>query len=370
MHAGGCSRRDPRFFGPKRSKSWRQGSGAVRPNRLLRPIRPRDAKRRLTKIADATEKFFFTEMTRGGYPPNAKSLFRREPDGTVEVLNVRGDMPLSSRSYERPNYAQDVIKRATRQYHVAEEGGVWWIFIYLGDRPVRFQDFAGTGDPRNGGWAMVNYDTIPGEIRPDLGLAEGFNGECFLKGTIHELGHAFGLPHVGPNSALGLGNALMGPTTAAYAQRGYPMAEHVYLTDSSAAMLWKHPIFSGSAVKAVHLPSVRLVDYRPVFNRDDDTVRISGKLVSDQRAHSVVLIDDQGRPSDQYWVQSHTARIGTGGVFEIRINKPAKVSGHYRILFCFENGLVTGDGAHFTFDHLGEIRKTYTFREAGFQFGD
>jgi len=217
---------------------------------------------------------------------------------------------------------------------------------------------------------MVNYDSVSGEIRADLGLAEGFNGEYFLKGTIHELGHAFGLPHVGPDLSVGLGNSLMGPSTTVYARRKYPKAEQVYLTESSSAMLWKHPVFCGTAMGRVQPANVKLVDYKPRFNRTNDTVIISGKLVADQLAHSVVLIDDEGRPNDEYWSKSHTARISPDGIFQIKINKPAKVKGHFRILFCFENGLVTGDGTNITFGNRGDIRKFYNFRNDDFQFGD
>jgi hypothetical protein len=331
---------------------------------------PGGARERLTKIADATEKFFFNGMNHWGYPPVARSLFRREPDGLVEVLNVKGDMPASSGNYDLPTYAKDVIKQATRQYHVTGEGLVWWIFIYLGEPPARFEVFMGTGNPRDGGWSMANYDSTPGEIRSDFGLAEGFNGKYFLKGTIHELGHALGLPHTGPDLSLGLGNSLMGPTTAEYKARKGPNPEQVYLNESSAAMLWKHPLFSGIPMNGVHLPSVKLVDYKPVFDRTNDTVTISGKLVSDQTAHSVVLIDDLGRPGDEYWVQSHTARIGPGGVFQININKPAKVNGQYQIVFCFDNGFVTGDGDHVTLKNQGAIQKAYSFRNDDFQFGN
>lgn len=331
---------------------------------------PDGARERLTKIVDATEKTFFTGMNRWGYPPTSKSLFRCEPDGLVEVLNVQGDLPLSSGKYAKPGYAKDVIQRASEQYHVTVEGQVWWIFIYLGDGRHLFSDYRGTGNPRDGGWAMVNYDKMPGEIRPDLGLVDGFNGEFFLKGTIHELGHAFGLPHVGPDLSLGLGNSLMGPTTAAYARRKYLKADQIYLTESSAAMLWMHPVFSGTAMGRAHLPSVRLTDYKPVFDQTNDAVTISGKLIADQPAHSVVLIDGQGRPRDQYWVQSHAVRISHDGTFQIKINKPAKVNGHYRILFCFDNGLVTGDGTNVTFDNRGDIRKSYNFSNGDFQFGD
>jgi hypothetical protein len=40
----------------------------------------------------------------------------------------------------------------------------------------------------NASAAVVESDPVAGEIQPDQGLAEGFNGKYFLKGTIHELG--------------------------------------------------------------------------------------------------------------------------------------------------------------------------------------
>ena len=331
---------------------------------------PAGAGARLTKIADSAEKFLFEGIKRWNYPPAARGLFRREADGSVEVLQVKGDSPISSGKYARPDYAGDVIQRATRQYRVAGDGHIWWIFIYVGDRPTRFNDWRGQGNPRDGGWAMVNYDTIPGEVRPEIGLGEGFNARYFLKGTVHELGHAFGLHHVGPDLALGLGNSLMGPNNSVYAERKYPKADQVYLTESSAARLWKHPIFSGTAKGRALQPSVNLVDYKPRFSRSDGRVTISGKLVSDQHAHSVVVVDDLGNPTDDYWHRGHTARIAADGTFRVAIDKPAKVDGHYRIVFCFENGIVTGDGAGVTFDDLGDIRKSYRFRDGSYLFGD
>ena len=59
------------------------------------------------------------------------------------------------------------------------------------NRPTRYDPWAGRGNPPGGGWAIINYDTIPGEIRPDLQLTEGFNFEYKLKSTIHELTHGF-----------------------------------------------------------------------------------------------------------------------------------------------------------------------------------
>src|SRR5262245_1799884 len=63
---------------------------------------PNGLRERMTQIADTTDAFFFKWMNRWGYPPAAKTLFRRESDGLVEVLTVRGDLPVASGKYGQP----------------------------------------------------------------------------------------------------------------------------------------------------------------------------------------------------------------------------------------------------------------------------
>ena len=326
---------------------------------------PAGAKERLTKIADSAENFLFAGMKHWGYPAVAKKIFRRETDGSVEVLQVKGELPASNNKYQNPNYAPEIARRAADQYQVAGQGHIWWVFMYLGDRPKRYEDWGGWGNSREGGWAIVNYDTIPGEIRPDLGLDEGFNGKYFLKGTVHELGHAFGLPHAGPDIPLGLGNTLMGPNMDVYEKEKYPKADHVYLSESSAAILWKHPLFSGTDRDRVVQPSVKMVNYKANYNKAEDCITLTGKLIADQPAHSVVVTEDLGASHDEHWFRSHSARLAPDGTFQVKFDQPARGDVCYRIRFCFENGFVTGDG---TDD--GDIKKTYTVRDGSFQFGD
>ncbi len=325
---------------------------------------------RLTKIADAAEAFFFNGMTRQGYPPATKSLFHRLSDGHVKVLHIRSSDPVSSGKYANPTYAGDIVRKAIDEYHVPGQGTVWWIFIYLGDRPTRFENWAGAGNPREGGWAMINYDTVPGEIRPDLQLTEGFNFEYKLKSTIHELAHGLGLPHMGPDPTLNLGNSLMGPNPPMYATRpSFTKGDHVYLAASEAAMLWKHPLFRGEAMGNVEAPKVQLEDYRASCDPDARTITVSGRLVTSQPVHSVVLIDNRGDPNE-YWSRSYVTRLAADGTFQIKVNDPAKVDGIYRILFCFESGIVSGDGTHIGPNNRGEIRKPYRFYEGQMHFQD
>lgn len=330
---------------------------------------PAGVRQRLTRAADACEKFYFHWMNYWGYAPGVTNLFPREADGLVEVLYLHGDQPVSSGKYDEPTYGEDLKKQAIKQFHLSDHS-VFWIFIYLGPAPKRFEDFAGIGNAIAGGQAMANYDDSPGDLNPDGSLAAGFNGKFFLKGCLHELGHAFGLPHVGPDPELGLGNSLMGPTTAIYAQAGYTNADQIYLSQSSAAMLWKHPVFSGTNQSLRAFSTAKLKAYRATYDAASDYIAISGKLVSDESAHSVIVLDDQGKPEDEYWRRGYTARIAADGSFLIKIPKPPKTKGHYHIVFCFDNGVVSGDGKHVRFVDRGDIRKSYQYANHGFNFGD
>ena len=112
---------------------------------------PKDAPHRLTQIADAAERFFFSEMKRWKYPAAVSRLFRRNPDGTVEVTYVKGDRPASDPVYAKSECDHEAREKAKRQLRIEGEGHVWWTFVYVGDRPQRFSDWRGIGCARDGG---------------------------------------------------------------------------------------------------------------------------------------------------------------------------------------------------------------------------
>ncbi len=150
----------------------------------------------------------------------------------------------------------------------------------IADATERFLfNWRGFGCSRDGGSAVVNYDTIPVELRPDLGLEMGFNSEYFLKATVHELGHALGLSHLGPDPALNLGNSLMHPNVSVCVEK-HTNADQVYLNEASAAILWKHPLFSGTTKDRQRQPSVKLVNYKATYSRPANRVTLAGRLVS------------------------------------------------------------------------------------------
>ena len=142
----------------------------------------------------------------------------------------------------------------------------------------------------------------------------------------------------------------------------------MYLNEVSAAILWKHPIFSGTHKDRQRQPSVKLLDYRATFSRPSNRITLTVKLVADIPSHSVIVIDDQGQ-SDEYWNVGYAARIANDGTFRLSIDHPARADGHLRVLFCFDNGIVSGDGAGVVWDDRGDIKKSYRFRDGSYRFG-
>jgi hypothetical protein len=54
----------------------------------------------------------------------------------------------------------------------------------------------------------------------------------------------------------------------------------------------------------------------------------------------------------------------------VEIDEPVRSDGHFLIVTCFDNGIVTGDGAGVVFDDLVELRKSYRFRDGRYEFGE
>lgn len=330
---------------------------------------PGGVERRLTLVADASEQFLARGMARWGYEPAVAKPFRRKDDGSLEVLFLKGDAPKSSGRYDKPTFAREVIDAATARDEIPGRGHVWWIFVYLGDRPTRFNEYRGSGNSADGGWAMVNYDSISGTIRPDAALAAGFNADFTLKGCLHELGHGFGLPHIGPSPGKKLGNSLMGPNMEPYYARHPGKKDgRVYLTPLAAAMLWKHPVFSGSGADRAAMPKVELAEYRPRFDRKARKVEIAGRVVADRPLHSVVILDDGEKQQGSYWSRGYAARVADDGTFQVAIEEPFSSGGLYRIFCCFDNGIVTGDGKKH--GDQSAIVKPYRFVRGVPEFGD
>ena len=245
---------------------------------------PADAPRRLTRIADAAERFFFSEMKRWKYPAAASRLFRRNTDGTVEVTCVKGDHPASDRVYEKPECGQEAREKARQQLRLEGEGHIFLTFVYLGDRPQRFGNWAGNRlRPRRGlGGCQLRHDSRRDSAGPRP--RGGFQLGVLLEGDNPRAGPRAGAVAFGTGPATRDGQFADGPNVNKFVERKQPHADQVYLNEASAAILWKHPVFSGTSKDRQRQPTVTLLNYKPAFSRASNRITLTGKLVSDMGA--------------------------------------------------------------------------------------
>ena len=301
---------------------------------------PKGVQERLTQVADYTEKFLVTWMTHWEYKPQRERIFDRNPDGSLRVLFIKGKDTLASGKYAKAGFEMEVRQTANAQYKTGPRH-VWWIWVYLGNAKARF---VGGGNSRTGGNAFVNYDATPEKIPLNDALASPALEKLLVKGCMHELGHALGLPHDGPLDELDLGMPLMGATIINYRRRTKTQETRGHLSQASAAILWKHPLFSGTAVGRGKIPNFQLSPLTAVAERKGRGVKVSGKITSDIAAHSVVIYDSVPDDQEAYWQKPYVGRVDGQGRFDVAITEPSLKAGTLRLLVCFENGIVTGNG--------------------------
>jgi len=131
-------------------------------------------------------------------------------------------------------------------------------------------------------------------------------------------------------------------------------------------MLWKHPIFSGTAKDRRVMPAVQLEQYQARYDRRTRQIEIRGRLVSDRKAHSAIVVDDMDTKPGEYWVRAYVGRVAPTGDFRVVIDEPVPCGGTYRIALCFDNGMVTGDGRKLGL--LGAIEKPYRYVRQTYRF--
>lgn len=304
---------------------------------------PADVVDRLTEVADYTENFLNRWMTKWGYEPQRKLIFERTADGKLHVLFFKGSQTLESGTYNKPGFQTEVWPKMNAQHKLGRHRHVWWMWVYLGDPPLRFQGFRGGGDARGGGNALVNYYHARGKIELNDSFGSPFLKDFALKGTIHELGHALGLPHIGPLERDDLGMTLMGANIPNFQRKTRSRERRGYLSPAAAAMLWKHPIFSGTAEGRQKVPSVKISDLKIAPGRARRLL-VTGKLESNETAHSIVVLDSAPNVHEKYWQKSYVGKVEAGGEFSIEISEPSAAPGTLKFLLCFNNGAVTGDG--------------------------
>lgn len=306
---------------------------------------PSGYEERLRAVAFRAERFLIQGVENWGWEIERNKLFSRTDDGEIEIALLREALPQSARGAK----ALPLIIKATEKHFEQELGSsfnehdVLWVFYHCPDQEVR--GFRGMGD-HDGGRCINAYPAAGGKIRPDILLGDKEMRPMSLKGCVHELGHAFGLPHIGPKPGLKKGNTLMGPVNKAFEAKTRPQEfdPRVYLCEASAAMLAKHPMFQSQQP----IEKVKNVELTVNQLRFDDLEKrgfvVRGGLVGNVNAHSAIVLDSP-RGFGDYWTRSYRSEVDADGSFSLTVDEPFDAErGNLFLYFCLADGRNTGTG--------------------------
>ncbi len=328
---------------------------------------PAGASKRMTQVVDYTETMLVKWMKEWGYPPKREKIFQRNADGSAKIHFVKAPEPLATFPLTGGNLSRKGTLLAKKQFNLPKTLDVWWVWIYAGDPPPKFSAFRGSGSAGVGGLSEVKYVNLPGEISTKDKLANPFLTKLTFKGTIHEFGHALGLPHNGPLVKRDLGMPLMGATILSYRRRMKNREERGYITEASAAILWKHPLFTGTAQRRYMIPKVQWRDMAIKNDGQKRVVHLTGRVASNVPAHSVIVYDTVPKLQQTYFQKPYVARVEKNGTFDVTISEPVSVqaNGTLKVVACCENGTMTGDGKGRGFGTAHEIG--YRTSRTGYQ---
>ncbi len=303
---------------------------------------PKNFEARLASLAVRSEALLSENFERWKHPVERSEIFARNDNGTMKVTLVKSDLLNPKGRGALPEVREKAISGAKKQLALKPGGPpvIWWIFY---DYP-EVKGFQG-GARGSGGIAINAYPKGDDLIRVKTELAGGDLAEMAIKGTIHEFGHALGLPHIGPRPGLKLGNSLMGPINRAFWRKSGTTDVRVYINEASIVALWKHPVFRKEASPNPRMPARFSVGNLDITeSRNGKTTVIKGELSAGNSAHSVIVLDSERGTFGDYWARSYASAVDpdTGG-FEVSITEPFE-TGTLFLGFAFENGMNTSDG--------------------------
>jgi hypothetical protein len=184
---------------------------------------------------------------------------------------------------------------------------------------------------------------------------------------LHELGHGFQLPHIGPLVRDKAGNTLMGPTHFNYRRVVQAEEDRVYLSAAEAALLSNHPAFRGVADRRRQgLPSVEVLDLKYAVDPKQAAIVVRGRVRSSQPAVYALVGDESDAQPGEYWTKTYVAKVAADGGFEVIVSEPAPSGGTLKTWFAFEGGAQTGDGK--TRARESGVAQAYTYRAGQWAF--
>lgn len=295
-----------------------------------RAAAPRHAQR-LRRVLEDIRAFYAGEMEANGHGPLTFDLdLDRGPGGGLRIIEVQGHEPAAAYGRDDQDKVRAEVARELARRGIDMDDETVLVFQRLMD----WQDGRNieTGPYRGGGSGGVGVAYVYDDAHLDAALLPStedggycVNRPCswgafnslYIGGIAHELGHAFGLPHLAETAyqreEYGLSLMAAGSRTYRATLRGDGPAS--FLAPASALALAGNPLFAGGSAAATGDGDFRLTDLD--FAAGRGRLTITGRVVGGTPALGVIARnDDEAVPGD-YDAVGWSAKVGPDGRFKI-----------------------------------------------------
>lgn len=290
-----------------------------------------DHRARLDRVMTEVQRFYRDGMDANGYGKLTFDL-DRDAAGALRVHEVAGKGPM--RDYGRD--ASDTVRREVRAALAkdgldvdAETVVIFQLLLdWRGGKAEEIGPYVGGGGPR-GGTAWVYDDArLDPRLLPSREPGGYYHGPCsigrfnthYVGGVVHELGHAFGLPHDCEADAdrPRRGRSLMGGGNHTYGQERRGEGKGAFLSAASALPLSVHPLFTGKRSPVVPL-TCRFTELTAAH--EGGRLVLTGRLAGSPRAVGLVARNDPTDPPGDYDAVGWTCPVAADGAFRLEVGE-------------------------------------------------
>jgi hypothetical protein len=316
---------------------------------------------RLDRVMTEVQVFYRRGMETAGYGPTTFDL-ARDKEGKLTVYVVRGKESMHAYGRGEDSKVRTEVAKVLRSQGVAIDHRTLVIFELLLEwkegRTVEVGPYVGAGD-HLAGTAWVYDDALldpqqlaskaPGAYYAGPCSIGAFNSH-YIGGVAHELGHAFGLPHVaGPAS--NPKHSLMGDGNHTYGEELRGEGAGSYLHPTSAMLLAKCRPFAGEIDGARTSPTCDLKDQEATFR--ENQLILSGHLKAQPAAFGIIAFNDSLKIPGDYDARGWVSKVDSAGRFRLSLGELQPGPYELRLQVCHLNGASSRFSFQYNVNSLG-----------------
>jgi hypothetical protein len=340
-------------------KNWR-GDSPTDTSRKLHVVywRPSDReaapgyRERLTRIMVDIREYYGQEMERLGFGTLKPRLDLVE-DGLLRIHFVQSNRPDKDFEVRSGHYIRGECHPILKKAGIDGEKETLVIFTNMSRwdaetrRISQNSPYYASGSHQSGTAWQVDSAILDIKSITDKGnfvydgqygrMSLGAYNSMFIGGIAHELGHAFGLPHIRelrPQKSV-YGTALMGSGNRTYGEERRGQGKGSFLTLAHALRLAAHPMFSDCTKDMQLKPEAKLeaveIDVAP------NSVQMRGRIGSALPCYAVLGYWDPSGGGD-YDSLSTVSIPEADGSFELSMQGLTGTNGEFRVVPLFVNG--------------------------------